>query len=660
LYTELDYPFVFFRVRVKDMTDMLPPYVRAFYAEAEEDYAGFWEKAALASRDIHWFRKWDEVFRWDYPSFKWYLDGLTNISYSCLDFKVLSGLGHKAAFIAEHGDTGEVRTVTYRQLLDLVKKCAAALRGGGVRQGDRVAIYMPMGIEAAVVMLACARIGAIHMVIFAGFSPRAIADRLDLAGARCVITRARGTRRGKSLPLKEMMDEALQRLPLAKQVGSVVVLGGAADGDVPMRPGRDIGWDEFLGQGQGINSDCVLMESNEPLFLLPTSGTTARPKITVQNHGGYQVYVNCMARWIYNLRPEDIWFCTSDIGWIVGHSYNIYSPLLTGCTSILYEGTPDFPRPDMWWDIIERHRVTGMFTSPTGVRSLMRLGMAQARQHDLSSVRRIFCAGEVLNPAAWVWLQQEVFGDRVPVIDHMWQTETAATIVGNPYGLGMAPIKPGSAGYPAPGILADVVCEVDGHSVAPGEKGVLVIKKPFPGLTPVLWGEPDRYRKDYWEASPGTRGLYYAGDAAYRDGDGYISFAGRADEVLKIAAHRIGTVEIENALVSHPAVVEAAVVGVPDEIRGDVASACVVLAADYRDRLDGLKKELIEYVRREMGPIVVIKDILFVDRLPKTRSGKIMRRVIRAVLTGQELGDLSTLEEEASVSEIKAAAHRTV
>ncbi len=640
------------------MTEMLPPYVRAFYKEAEEDYEGFWERAALDARDVHWFKKWDAVFQWDYPTFKWYLNGLTNISYSCLDDKVRSGMGNKAAFIAEHGDTGEARTVSYSELLDLVKQCAAALRGSGVRKGDRVAIYMPMGIEAAAIMLACARIGAIHMVIFAGFSPGAIADRLDLASARYVVTKARGARRGKSLPLKEMMDEALQRLPGERQVEAVVVLGGDTGGDIRMKNGRDIGWEEFLTRGKGMSPEFTPMESNEPLFLLPTSGTTAKPKITVQNHGGYQVYINSMARWIYNLQPQDIWFCTSDIGWIVGHSYNVYGPLLTGCTSVLYEGTPDFPRPDMWWDIVERNRVTGMFTSPTGVRSLMRLGIEQAQKHDLSSVRRIFCAGEVLNPAVWAWLQEEVFGGRIPVIDHMWQTETSATVVGNPYGLGMAPIKPGSAGFPAPGILADVINDTDGHSVAAGEKGVLVIKKPFPGLTPTLWGEPDRYRRDYWEAKTGTRGLYYAGDAAYRDEDGYVSFAGRADEVLKIAAHRIGTAEIENALVSHPAVVEAAVVGVPDERRGEVASACVVLAKDYQGNHEGLKKELIEHVRKEMGPIVVIKDILFVNVLPKTRSGKIMRRVIKAVLTGQELGDLSTIEEEASVGEIREAVHK--
>jgi acetyl-CoA synthetase len=639
------------------MTKMLPSHVRAFCKEAEDDYEGFWEKAAIAARDIYWFKKWDTVFQWNYPTFKWYVNGMTNISYNCLDYKVDLGMGNKVALIAECGDTGEVRPITYSQLLNLVKQCAAALRGIGVQKGDRVAIYMPMGIEAAAIMLACARIGAIHMVIFAGFSSKAIADRMELADARYVFTKARSTRRDKSVPLKEMMDEALRRLG-EKQVETAVVLDGDTGKDIPMKKDRDIGWEEFLARGNAMSPDFIPMESNEPLFLLPTSGTTAKPKITVQNHGGYQVYVNSMARWIYDLKPNDVWFCTSDIGWIVGHSYNVYGPLLTGCTSILYEGTPDFPRPDMWWDIIERNRVTGIFTSPTGVRSLIKLGIDQPKKHNLGSVQRIFCAGEVLNPAAWEWLQEEVFGGRIPVIDHMWQTETSAAIVGNPYGLGMAPIKPGSAGYPVPGILADVISDMDGHTAAAGEKGVFIIKKPFPGLTPTLWHDPDRYRKDYWEARTGTQGLYYAGDAAYHDEDGYIFFTGRADEVLKIAAHRIGTVEIENALVSHPAVVEAAVVGVPDEIRGEVASACVVLVKNYRDKPGGLKMELIEHVSKEMGPFVIIRDILFVDMLPKTRSGKIMRRVIRALLTSKELGDLSTIEEEASVNEIREAVHR--
>jgi len=637
------------------MVQMLPPHVRAFYNRADEDYEGFWEKAALDATDIYWFKKWDKVFEWSYPTFKWYLGGTTNISYNCLDYKIQRGMGSKAAFIGECGDTGEIRTVTYIQLLNLVKQCAAALRGIGVQKGDRVAIYLPMGIEAAAAMLACARIGAVHMVIFAGFSPGAIADRVELAGARYVIAKARGTRRGKPILLKEMVDEALQRLPAGKEVKAVVVLDRDTDKDIPMTAGRDIFWSEFLTKGEGQSSDFVPVEANEPLFVLPTSGTTAKPKITVHNHGGYQIYVYSMAKWIYNLNAEDIWLCTSDIGWIVGHSYNIYGPLLAGCTSILYEGTPDFPRQDMWWDIIERNGVTGMFTSPTGVRSLMKLGIDLPRKHNLSTVKRIVCAGEVLNPAAWEWLQEQVFGGRIPVIDHMWQTETSAAIVGNPYGLGMAPIKSGSAGYPTPGVVADVVNELDGRSLPPGEKGILVIRKPFPGLTPTLWGDPERYKRDYWEARAGTKGLYYAGDAAYKDDDGYIWFAGRADEVLKIASHRIGTIEIENALISHPAVVEAAVSGVPDELRGDVASACVVLAKGYQAQGDGLKKELIEHVRKEMGPIVVMKDIIFVNMLPKTRSGKIMRRVIKALLTNKELGDLSTIEEEASVSEIREA-----
>jgi len=639
------------------MTEMLPAQARSFMNEAEKDYEGFWEDAALnAANDIYWFKKWDKVFEWNYPTFKWYVGGITNISYNCVDYKVEQGNGGKAAFIFESGDTGKVRTVTYAQLLDLVKRYASALRGIGVQKGDRVTIYMPMSVEAAVAMLACARIGAIHMVVFAGFSSGAIADRLDLSGAKYILTQDRGSRRGKPVLLKEMVDEAIGLLPSEEQIKTVVVLRRSED-EVSMGEGRDISWDEFLTKGEGISSDLVPLESNEPLFLLPTSGTTAKPKVTVQNHGGYQVYIYSMAKWIYGLRADDIWFCTSDIGWIVGHSYNIYAPLLAGCTSILYDGTPDYPRPDMWWELIERNKVTGIFSSPTAIRALMRLGTEQARKHDISSVERVVCAGEVLNPAAWEWLQKEVFEDRIPVIDHMWQTETAGPIVGNPYGLGMAPIKPGSAAFPVPGVIADVVDEKNGHSVSSGDKGVLVIKKPFPGLTPKLWGNTERYKEDYWEVKTGTRGAYYTGDAAYKDEDGYIWFTGRVDEVIKIAAHRIGTIEVENALVSHPAVVEAGVSGVPDELRGEVASAFVVLAKGYEPS-EELKKELIRHIRKTMGPLVVMKDIQFVDMLPKTRSGKIMRRVMKSLLTGKELGDISTIEEEASIDEIREAVQK--
>ena len=637
---------------------MLPPHVAAFYKRAEEDYEGFWEDAAnKAIHDIYWFRKWDKVFEHNYPTFKWFLGGRTNVCYNCLDYKVRMGRGAKAALIYENGDTGEIRTVTYIQLLNLVRRYAAALRGIGVKKGDRVAVYMPMSIEAVGAMLACARIGAIHVVIFAGFSPRAIADRIELSGAKVAVCKARGSRRGKPVQLKEMVDEALARLPEDFGFRHTVVLDAPEDKDVPLKDGRDILWKDFLARGEGQSGDYEEMESNEPLFLLPTSGTTAKPKVSLQNHGGYQVYVYSMGKWIYGLNTNDIWFSTSDIGWIVGHSYNVYGPLLHGCTSLLFEGTPDYPNNEVWYDIIERNRVSGMFTSPTGIRALARAGVAPARKHDLSSVQRVVCAGEVLNPAAWQWFQQEVFQNRIPVVDHMWQTETSGAIIGNPYGLGMAPIKPGSSTFTTPGIIADIVDEKDGHSCAVGEKGILVIKKPFPGLTPTLWGDPERYRTDYWEARPGTKGMYYAGDAAERDADGYIWFAGRADEVIKIAAHRIGTIEVENALVSHPAVVEAAVTGVPDELRGEVASAFVVLKQGFEPS-DALKKELIDHIRREMGAIVVMKDIGFIHMLPKTRSGKIMRRVIKALLTNKDLGDLSTIEEEASVEEIREAVQK--
>jgi len=634
------------------MVEMLPPQVGSFIGRAAKDYEGFWEDAALdAANDIHWFEKWDRVFEWNYPTFKWYVGGLTNISYNCLDYKVKQGKAGKAAFISESGDTGEVRVITYAQLLYLVKQYAAALRGIGVQKGDRVALYMPMSIESAAILLACARIGAIHMAIFAGFSPGAVADRLEISGARYILTQDSTSRRGKPVPLKRMVDDAIELLSSEEQIKAVVVLRQGKE-EVNMREGRDMSWEEFLARGKGASSELVQMESNEPLFLMPTSGTTAKPKVTVQNHGGYQVYIYSMGKWIYGLKAGDVWFCTSDIGWIVGHSYNVYAPLLFGCTAILYQGTPDYPRPDMWWEIIDRNKATGLWFSPTGVRGLMKLGIEEARKHDLRSVERIVCAGEVLNPAACEWMQKGVFEDGLPVIDHMWQTETGGPIVGNTYGLGLAPIKPGSAAYPVPGIIADVVNEKDGTPASPGEKGVLIIRKPFPGLTPTLWGDPERYRTDYWEVKPGTRGAYYAGDSAWKDEDGYIWFAGRADEVIKIAAHRIGTIEVESALVSHPAVVEAGVSGVPDELRGEVASAFVVLAKGYEPS-EELKKELVKHVRDTMGPIVVIGDIQFVHMLPKTKSGKIMRRVMKALLTGKDLGDLSTVEEEASVEEIR-------
>jgi len=633
---------------------MIPPQVNAFLKWGYEDLEGFWEQAALCSMDeIYWFKKWDKVFEWNYPTFKWYIGGLTNICFSAVDYNVMKGRGGKAAIVSEIAETGETRVVTYAQLLHLVKKYAAALRGMGVKKGDRVVIYMPMGIEPVVAMLACARIGAIHVVIFAGFSYKAVADRINLSGAEYILTQDVNHRRGAVIELKKVIDDALNEVPPG-QVKKVVVLKRAHDKERPMVEGRDIFWEDFLKLAEGQRDDVEMMESNEPLFLLPTSGTTAKPKVTVHVHGGYQQYVYSMGQWIYKIRPDDVWFATSDIGWIVGHSYNVYGPLVSGCTTVLYEGTPDYPRKDMIWDVIERNRVTALWISPTGVRGLMKLGIEEARKHNISSVERVFCAGEVLNPAAWEWMQLEVFQNRIPVIDHMWQTETSGPVIGNPYGLGLYPIKPGSSTLAVPGVQVDIVDEKTGKSCAPGEKGIFVIKKPFPGLTPTLWGEPERYKNDYWEKIDTLKGMYCSGDGAYRDEDGYIWFVGRADEVIKISAHRIGTIEIENALISHPAVAESGVSGVPDELKGEVACAFVVLKTGFEPS-EELKKELIQHVRKVMGPIVVIRDIQFVKMLPKTRSGKIMRRVMKKLWTGEDLGDLSTIEDGASVDEIKEA-----
>jgi acetyl-CoA synthetase len=637
-----------------DRIELLPPHVRGFLQAGYDDFEKFWEQAALDSMDeIFWFEPWKKVYEADYPTFRWFVGGKTNACYSAVDYNVLKGRAGRAAIVSEFAETGEVRVVTYAQLLDLVKKYAAALRGLGVARGDRVVIYMPMGVESVAAMLACARIGAIHVVIFAGFSFQAVADRIELSGAEYVLTQDVNHRRGSTVELKGVVDAALEVVPRGL-VKKVAVLQTAVDSPRPLEPGRDITWDEFLELAEGMSSEVEIMESNEPLFLLPTSGTTAKPKVTVHVHGGYQQYVYSMGQWIYKMRPEDVWFATSDIGWIVGHSYNVYGPLISGCTTVLYEGTPDFPRDDMIWDVIERNKVSALWISPTGVRALMRLGIDKPRAHDLSSVERVFCAGEVLNPAAWEWLQKEVFSDSVPVIDHMWQTETSGPVIGNPYGLGMYPIKPGSSTLAVPGVQVDIVDVNTGEACGPGEKGMFVIKKPFPGLTPILWGDTDRYRKDYWEYVDTLKGMYCSGDGAYRDEDGYIWFVGRADEVIKIAAHRIGTIEIENALMSHADITECGVSGVPDELRGEVACAFVVLHNEVEPTAE-LKKEMIKHVRDVMGPIVVIRDIEFVHMLPKTRSGKIMRRVMKRLWMGEDLGDLSTIEDGASVEEIRDA-----
>ena len=624
----------------------LPPELKRILARALQDPESFWGEVAS---ELYWFRRWEKVFEWNYPEFSWFKGGATNLSYNCLDRNVEEGRGNKPAIVWENGEGLPRRVLKYDELLSQVKMFAAALKSAGVGRGDRVTIYMPMVPEAAIAMLACTRIGAIHSVVFGGFGFGALADRIEDAESRIVVTADVGYRRGGVVNLKEVVDEALGSRPLKVEKTIVLQRGEKSP---PMTPGRDLFWDEAIEKGRGVKADVEVMRADELAFILHTSGTMAKPKGTVQPHGSYQVYIYAMGKWVYDLRESDIWWSTSDIGWIVGHSYVVYAPLLFGCTTIMYEGLPDYPTADVWWEILDRNRVGKLWISPTGVRALMKYGEQYPKKHDLSSMTLVVCAGEVLNPPAWEWLQKRIFEDRIPVIDHMWQTETSGPIVGNPVGISMLPIKPGSATVPLPGVDADIVDD-EGKSVPAGIEGTFVIRRPFPGLTPTLWRDHERYVESYWNRFPGA---YTTGDAAMKDEDGYIWFLGRVDEVIKISAHRIGTIEIESALLRHPAVAEAAVVGRPDQLRGETACAFVVLKSGNEPG-ESMKQELKESVRKTMGPIVVISDIHFVNKLPKTRSGKIMRRVIRAILTDKPLGDYSTIEDESSIEDLKKAVH---
>jgi acetyl-CoA synthetase len=468
-----------------------------------------------------------------------------------------------------------------------------------------------------------------------------------MAGAEVLLTADATWRRGRATPLMGIVEEAL-RDP-SSPVKKVVVLQRLAE-KPQLHSGRDIAWQEFLDSGRGSSTDFEQMEANEPAFILPTSGTTAKPKLVVHMHGGYQVWIRSAGEWIFGLKPSDVWWSTSDIGWIVGHSYIVYAPLLFGSTTVTFEGALDHPGPETFYRVVEENGVTGVFTSPTAVRLLMRYGTEIARSFDLGTVQRVFSAGEVLNPPAWAWMQKELFGDRIPVIDHMWQTETGGPVFGNPYGICLLPIKPGSACLPLPGISAEIR-NPDGSSVGKEEKGIVVITRPFPGLTSTLWGDHERYKSEYWEKIPG---VFFTGDSGHVDEDRYVWFAGRSDEIIKVADHRIGVIEVESAFLWHPAVAEAGVTTHPDKLRGSVIVAFVTLKAGYYPS-DQLKAELRETVRKEFGPLAVIEEINFVTVLPKTRSGKIMRRVLKAIVLNQEPGDISTIESGESVDEARQA-----
>ncbi|HMD16421.1 MAG TPA: acetate--CoA ligase [Terriglobales bacterium] len=622
---------------------LVNPIVQKWIAEGKEDPDAFWGRAA---DQLPWFRKWDRVLDWTPPTFKWFVGAQTNLAYNALDYHVKRGWGGHAALIYLN-ERGERRIFTYAQLLYEVERVAAALRGLGIKKGDRLTIYMPTCPEAIILMLATVRVGAIHSVVFAGFGAKALGDRIRASGSRLVFTADVTYRKGKNTDLKLIVDEALQG---GSDVEHVIVLKRTGT-EIPWTAGRDVSWEEFLSGASGHSGDYVEMESNEPAFILATSGTTATPKLAVHTHGGYQVHIHSMGKWVFGLKPTDVWWSTSDIGWIVGHSYIVYAPLIAGATTVAFEGALDYPAAETnWRAAIEEFRVTGIFTSPTAVRLLMRYGDAPLLKTNHDYLERVFCAGEVLNAPAWEWLQKKIFKDKIPVIDHMWQTETSGPVFGNPYGLGLLPIKAGSSTIPLPGIDAAVV-QVDGKPCAANEKGIMVIRRPFPGLTPALWGEKERYGRDYWQI---IRDVYYSGDSAHIDDDGYVWFAGRADEIIKIAGHRIGTIEVETALLTHPAVAESGVVGRADDLRGEVISAFVVLKQGFAPS-EELKKALLEQVRHELGPIAVIGDLNFVEMLPKTRSGKIMRRVLKAVTQNRNAGDITTIEDEGSVEEARHA-----
>ncbi len=617
------------------------PATKRAMLEAQAEPDAYWAGQAEA---LPWFRKWDRVLDWTPPTFRWFAGGKTNLAYNAVDHHVKHGRAGHAALIGLN-EWGERRTYTYAQLLDEVKRVARALRGIGVGRGDRVAIYMPTMPEAIIAMLACARIGAIHIVVFAGFGGSALAERIQLAGAKVLLAADRTQRKGKTVWLMPIVEKALEQV----KVERVVVLR-RGEGQPDLVPNRDIGWREFLAQGEGQSDAYEEMESNEPAYILATSGTTASPKLAVHVHGGYAVGIHSAARVVFGMKPEDVWWSTSDIGWVVGHSYIVYAPLLIGATTIAYEGAIDYPSPSSFYRIVEREKVSGIFTAPTAVRMLMAHGTAAAAGCDFSALERVFSAGEVLNPPAWEWMQKDLFQDRIPVIDHWWQTETGGPVMANAWGLGLSAIKPGAAGLPIPGCFAEVRTP-EGEPVPRGEKGILVLTRPFPSLTPTIWQDPARYAREYWERIPGT---YFTGDAVHLDEDGYVWFSGRADEIIKIAGHRIGTIEVETAFLRHPAVAEAGVTGRPDELRGEVVSAFIVLRSG-REPAEELKQELLKTVRDELGAVVVVGEINFVRSLPKTRSGKIMRRVFKAVILKKDPGDISTIEDEGSVEEARDA-----
>jgi acetyl-CoA synthetase len=610
------------------------------YRESVEQPEKFWGGIA---GELHWFKKWDKVLEWNHPWAKWFVGGQINLSYNCLDRHVQSSGKNKAAIVWE-SEPGEVRTLTYQQLHREVQKFANVLKSLGVKKGDRVAIYMGMTPELPIAMLACARIGAPHTVVFGGFSSNALVDRIHDSQAVAVITQDGSYRRGAEVKLFPAVEEALKSCPSVKHV----VVYKRTGTPINMQPGRDHWWHELMANA---SDECPAepLDAEHPLYLLYTSGTTGKPKGILHTTGGYSVGTYITAKWVFDLKDEDIFWCTADIGWVTGHSYVVYGPLQNGATTLMYEGAPNFPEPDRFWRIIDRHKVNTFYTAPTAIRAFMRFGTEWPQKHAMKSLRLLGTVGEPINPEAWMWYRDNIGRDRCPIVDTWWQTETGMIMIAPLPGA--TPTKPGSATRPLPGVIADVVTR-EGDAVPPGGGGYLVLKQPWPAMLRTIYGDPQRYESQYWSQLPG---MYFTGDGARKDADGYFWIMGRIDDVINVSGHRLSTMEVESALVAHAKVAEAAVVARLDDLKGQAIVAFVTLKSGNPPSPE-LKEELRLWVAKEIGSLAKPDDIRFSEALPKTRSGKIMRRLLKEIAAGGEVkGDTTTLEDLSVIARLSTA-----